>query len=100
MEYLVRCGYRIVDHNWKTARCEIDVVAFKDQLIHFVEVKYRQSARQGTGLDYITPKKLQQMAFAAAVWRHDHQWFGASNLAAIEVFSPDFIVGEFVESIS
>ena len=34
-------GYRIVDRNWKTKVCEIDIVASKDKVIYFVEVKFR-----------------------------------------------------------
>ena len=40
--YLVKSGYRLLHHNWRLkGGCEIDIVAFKDNALHFVEVKTR-----------------------------------------------------------
>lgn len=63
--YLMRQKHKILDRNWKTKYCEIDIVSkFKD-VIYFTEVKYRKKPDQGGGLAVITPKKLNQMKFAA-----------------------------------
>lgn len=64
-EYLVRHGHKILDRNWKTKYCEIDIVSQKNDTIYFTEVKYRKKPDQGGGLSAITPKKLRQMKFAA-----------------------------------
>lgn len=87
-EYLKREGYTILDLNWKTKYCEIDIVARKDKTIFFTEVKYRKSAAFGTGFEYITAKKLQQMTFAAEVWISNHDWQGDYQLAALELTGP------------
>lgn len=63
--YLVRGGHDILERNWKTKYCEIDIVSCKDDTIIFTEVKYRKSGLQGGGVAAITPKKLNQMKFAA-----------------------------------
>ncbi|HEX7368211.1 MAG TPA: YraN family protein [Candidatus Saccharimonadales bacterium] len=99
-QYLERCGYRVLEHNWRTRWCEIDLVAEKTGSLHFVEVKYRANAAQGSGLDYITPKKLRQMRFAADIYAADRHWQGGINIAAIEMCAPDYAVGEFIESIA
>ena len=40
--YLVKSGYRLLHRNWRLkGGCEIDIVAFKDNALHFVEVKTR-----------------------------------------------------------
>ena len=57
--FLQEKGYKIVERNWRTRVCEIDVIAKKNHIMFFIEVKYRGSQRQGGGLDYIKPKKLQ-----------------------------------------
>ena len=98
-EHLERLGYTIVARNWRNRVCEIDIVAQKDNCIHFVEVKYRAHDSQGSGLDYITPAKLRQMRYAAEQWMRQHDWQAGANLAAIEVCAPDFAIGEFIESI-
>jgi Holliday junction resolvase-like predicted endonuclease len=98
-EELTRRGYEIAAFNWRTRTCEIDIVAKRDNCVHFVEVKYRHADLQGPGLDYVTKSKLRQMTFAAEEWAHENRWNGDMNLAAIEVCAPDFAIGEFIESI-
>lgn len=63
--YLVRHGHEILERNWKTKYCEIDIVSLKSATLYFTEVKYRKSADQGGGVAAITQKKLNQMKFAA-----------------------------------
>ncbi|MBA3758530.1 YraN family protein [Candidatus Saccharibacteria bacterium] len=84
-EYLKQNGFKIHELNWKTKYCEIDIVAKKDQAIYFVEVKSRKNNKQGYGLDYVTPKKLNQMRFAAEMWISNHSWAGEYQLAAIGI---------------
>lgn len=95
-EYLQAKGYIVIDRNWRTRYCEIDIVATKDALVYFVEVKYRRSAKQGSGLDYITAKKLRQMELAARFWLVNHEWAGDYRLAALEVSGSGFMVTSFV----
>lgn len=79
---LVRRGYKIVACNWRTRWCEIDIVATKGKEVYFVEVKYRKTNAWGDGLDAITPKKLQQMSFAAEMWVSEMRWKGGYELIA------------------
>jgi Holliday junction resolvase-like predicted endonuclease len=98
-EFLKTLGFVIRNLNWRTRVCEIDIIAEKANVIYFVEVKYRQTAKQGMGLDYITPKKLRQMGFAAEVWVQENGWNGAYELAAIELAGVAFTVTNFLPSI-
>lgn len=97
--FLVQKGCAIVAQNWRTRMCEIDVVAARDNVVYFVEVKYRATANQGSGLDYITPKKLQQMRFAAESWVHAHDWRGEYQLCAIEVAGPRYHITGVVKDL-
>lgn len=96
-EYLKRQGHAIVVQNWRTRFCEIDIIAQNDKTVYFCEVKYRKTDRQGGGLEYITPKKLQQMQFAAEAWVHLTGWKGEYQLAAIEVSGPEFKITSVVK---
>lgn len=97
--YLVRQGYKVVQQNWRTRWCEIDLVAIKGQAVSLVEVKYRRNNSWGVGLDYITPTKQKQMAFSAEFWMTVHDWSGPCYLAAVEVSGPKFEVTEFIPEI-
>lgn len=74
--YLLKHGFAVIEQNWKTRWCEIDIVAGKNQVVHFVEVKYRRTTKHGSGLDYVTPTKAKQLRRAAEFWVHEHAWEG------------------------
>jgi Holliday junction resolvase-like predicted endonuclease len=97
--YLKRQGCAIVDQNWRTKFCEIDIIAQRANVVYFCEVKYRKTDRQGAGLDYITPKKLQQMQLAAEAWVHFFNWKGEYQLSAIEVSGDDFQITGVVKDL-
>lgn len=84
-EYLEGQAFEILKRNWRTRYCEIDIIAKKHGCIYFVEVKTRKSDSYGTGFDYITPKKLKQMQFAAELWVHENDWQGDYLLSAASV---------------
>ena len=84
-EYLQKQGFKIKELNWKTRYCEIDIVSEKGKTVWLVEVKSRKSNSQGFGYEYITPKKLQQMQFAAEMWVQNSSWTGEYRLGVISV---------------
>ncbi len=98
-EYLIERGFKVLEQNWRTRWCEIDIVAEKDKVVYFVEVKFRKNENWGSGLEYITPKKLKQMQFAAEFWVSNKNWTGDYNLSAIEVTSTDFKITNFISAL-
>ena len=58
-EFLLNSGFLIIDRNFYSRFGEIDIIATKDEVLHFIEVK--------SGLDYesaiqnITPQKLNRI---------------------------------------
>lgn len=97
--YLEMRGYKILEQNFRRARCEIDIIATKDGTAHLVEVKYRASDDQGSGLEAITATKLKQMRFAAEIWAQETKWPGEYVLSAIEVEGKTFAIMNFVEDV-
>lgn len=96
-DYLKSQGYKILSQNWKNRWCEIDIIALKKKVIYFVEVKYRKSSNWGDGLDAITPKKQQQMSFAAEMWVHENKWRGDYSLAAASVAGNPPEIQQYIE---
>jgi putative endonuclease len=73
--YLETCGYRILEKNWVHKRAEIDLIAFYDSKLIFVEVKTRSSVNYGEPEDFVDWKKEKQLEFASSVYieRKNHQ---------------------------
>lgn len=99
VDFLKAARLKVVDRNWKTRWCEIDIVAKDADKIWLVEVKYRASSAQGSGLNYITDKKLDQMRLAARFWQHLNSYSGDIGLAAVEVSHDDFLVTDFIKDL-
>ena len=83
--YLEARGYEIIDRNWRTRYCELDLVARADGIVHFLEVKYRANPNQGTGFDYITHDKQARLMRAATSWNQQHRSSAAYQIDAISV---------------
>ncbi|HSX43460.1 MAG TPA: YraN family protein [Candidatus Saccharimonadales bacterium] len=99
--WLQHQGYKVYALNWRSPRAEIDIIAQQPGgPLQFIEVKYRQSTGQGTGLEYITPTKQRQMRFAAELWVAQHRYEGEYVLSGLEVSGVDYRVSAFIESIS
>lgn len=96
-DYLVRHGHEIIERNWKTKYCEIDIVSHKDGTLYFTEVKYRKSALQGGGFAAVTKMKQNQMAFAAKLYASAHKSRHELLLAAASVTGEPPAVEAFVE---
>lgn len=43
-EYLIQHGYEVLHTNWRSGHWEVDIVALKNNILVFVEVKTRRSA--------------------------------------------------------
>lgn len=70
---LEKLGHQIIDRNWRTKYCEIDIVSKVGDNYFFTEVKHRKNASYGDGLAAVTPAKLRQMRFAADLYAQKHQ---------------------------
>ena len=98
VKYLKSHGHKIINRNWKTKFCEIDIVSTLGDVTYFTEVKYRQKPNQGGGLAAITPKKLRQMKFAAEYYAAINQSNDTNlRLAAISLTGVQPTVEVFLE---
>lgn len=97
--YLEMRGFKILEQNWRRPRCEIDIIAEKDGVRQFVEVKYRINDLQGGGLEAITTSKLKQMRRAAETYVEEHKYGGEYILSAIEIAGRDYTIISFIENV-
>ena len=60
-EYLCDHGYQILERNFRVWEGEIDLIAEKDEVIHFVEVKTRSSQRFGSPEESMHARKRARL---------------------------------------
>ncbi len=64
--FLIKQGFEILETNFRYSKmAEIDIIALKENIVHFVEVKTRSNAMLGNPLEAITPKKLKSIYLCA-----------------------------------
>lgn len=67
-KYLRGQGYRILECNYRTKRGEIDLIASKNRVIVFVEVKYRRTRGCGAPSEAVDYRKQRRISHAAAYY--------------------------------
>ena len=71
--FLLKKKYRILDRNFRSSAGEIDIIAEKNGVIVFIEVKTRSSEAYGEPSQAVNHKKLTRMAQGAMEFLHDHK---------------------------
>jgi ribonuclease HII len=96
---LKRAGHRIIERNWRTKYCEIDIISRTSDTLYFTEVKYRATDQQGGGLAAVTETKRRQMQFAAELYLSYLKKTVPARLAAASVTGPShqMVVESFLE---
>jgi len=59
VDYLLTNGYQILHRNWRHRHWEIDIIATKNGMLHFVEVKTRTSDEFGYPEEKMDRKKIK-----------------------------------------
>ena len=70
--YLVQKGFEILHRNWRHSHYEIDIIAYKNDVLHFVEVKLRTSLTYGLPEDAVDKRKFRRLLNAADEFLHLH----------------------------
>jgi putative endonuclease len=72
LAYLTACGWDIEAHRFRLGHHDIDLVARRGDLVAFVEVKTRHSARCGSALESVSRLKQRLISRVALLWRLRH----------------------------
>lgn len=65
VSFLERKGYLVLETNYRNRYGEIDIIAGKDGLLVFVEVKYRSSSQYGDPLEAVDRWKQRRICRSA-----------------------------------
>ena len=63
--HLENAGYEILDENWTHGKAEVDLIAYKDKVIIFAEVKTRTGNGFGEPEDFVDERKQKLLVSAA-----------------------------------
>lgn len=85
--FLIKCGYEILRRNFTYQRCEIDIIARKDNWLLFVEVKTRSGDEFGHPEEFVSGAQAGRIMHAAEEFIHTINWHGHIRFDIISVKS-------------
>lgn len=80
VEYLIKNGFDILHRNYRCKLGEIDIIAKKDDIIRFIEVKFRGSGSYGSALEAVDFRKQQQDYESSVRFLNE---YGLNELSAV-----------------
>ena len=95
IDFLKQNGFLIVEQNFYSRFGEIDIIAQKDDVLHFIEVK--SALDYESAINNITPKKLQRIIKTAQIYLKRYPTMNLYCFDAV-IVTPHQI--EFVENIT
>jgi len=94
-DYLQANGYEIIERNFYSRFGEIDIIASKSNILHFVEVK--SSTDYEVAISNITPSKINKLIKTLNIYLKKECYSGDYSLDAL-IITPESY--EFIESIT
>lgn len=93
--FLYDDGYTVLERNFYSRFGEIDIIAVKEDVLHFVEVKSAEDYE--LAIQNITPRKLSRVIKTAEIYMSKNSFDGTYSFDAI-VVTPDSV--EMLENIT
>ncbi len=91
--YLTKKGYTIRQKNYRFKRYEIDIIAEREQLLVFVEVKFHENTGFGLPEEAVSDAQQDQIIEAAEQYILDTDWQGdiRFDIIAIETHTENAV---------
>ena len=73
VKHLAEKGYDVLHQNWRHSHWEVDIIATKDDVLHFIEVKTRRTKKFGHPEEAVSKKKIKNLINAAEEYLFQNQ---------------------------
>jgi putative endonuclease len=100
-DWLVQHGFLVIFLNWKYARYEIDIIASRADVLHFVEVKSRHDDLFGKPEDWVNRRKGSHLLTAGEAFQNKYPDWNQIQYDILSILvtaegKPDFF---FIEDV-
>lgn len=100
-QYLTEKGFSILHQNWRHSHWEVDVIASRNNILHFIEVKTRRTRKFGYPEEGVTKKKLHNLINASEEFMEQNtSWkliqFDVLSITMMKNKEPEFF---FIEDV-
>ena len=82
-KYLEEQGYKIIEQNYRTRYSELDLIAYKDKWLVFVEVRTKIGEQFGSPEETLNKQKIQRLQRASAAYAATNRYKGQYRIDAV-----------------
>jgi putative endonuclease len=83
-------GFQLISRNWKSGRYEVDIIASREGILHFIEVKSRHDDLYGKPEDWVDRKKGSHLLSAGEAFLTKYpNWMQVQYDILSILFTPD-----------
>lgn len=90
-DFLQKNNYFVLETNWRWRRAEIDIIAWKDPLVVFFEVKYRKNKDWGSPEEFVGARKQRFIIEAANRYIEQQRYSGEIRFDILAVTDDPFL---------
>lgn len=98
--FLKSNGFQVIRRNYHTRYGELDLVCIKDDILYFIEVKYRKNYKYGSPKEGISYEKINRIKKTAMLYLKEesvhYKPFRLSFLGIVDANEPEY---EFIENM-
>jgi len=90
--YIKKLGFHLLDSNWRRPWGELDLVAEKEGIVHFIEVKASSAPAEGFEPQLrADPKKMKKVERTARTWlvANRYPWDQPWQMDVIAIIGPE-----------
>ena len=90
VEMLQEKGYQVIEQNYEVPSGEIDIIAIKDDIIVFTEVKLRRNSDYGYGHEHVSDRQKSRIRTTATIYRRDNELLDYQpRFDIVEIYTED-----------
>jgi putative endonuclease len=99
--YLVQQGFSILERNWRFRYWEVDIIASKNDRLHFFEVKTRTSGKYGKPEESMSFDKMKSLRNAAEEYQYRNpKWkYVQFDVVAISIYNGEPVEYFYIEDV-
>ncbi len=99
--HLTKEGYSLLEKNWRHGHWEVDIIATKNNTLHFIEIKTRRTEKFGQPEDKVGKKKMANLINAAEQYLYIYpQWNRIQfDILSISIINKQLVAYFLIEDV-
>ena len=86
-QWLIEKKFLIIHRNWRYSHLEVDIIASRQNILHFIEVKTRANKKFGEPEEGISKRKIKNLMLAAEAYQSEFPGYKRIQIDSLSIRS-------------